>query len=98
MKTSSISVLTNSPVDEFQRSLNADAARLLEATLSEAGRWDASLYLAGGPVRDLMLHRRLGDLDLVTEGDVEALATGVAEVCWVEGSAPSAVRNGYGKI
>ncbi len=47
--------------------------------MSEAEQRDASLYLVGGPVRDLMLHRRSWDLDLVTEGDVEALATGVAE-------------------
>ena len=79
MKTTSISAITDRLVDEFQRSLNPEAARLLDATLSEAGRLGASLYLVGGLVRDLLLHRPLGDLDLVVEGDVEALAAAVAQ-------------------
>ena len=74
----SISAVEDSLVNEFQRSLNVKTVRLLNVTLSEARRRNASLYLVGGPVRDLMLHRRSEDLDLVTEGDTEALATDVA--------------------
>ena len=48
--------------------------------MSEARRQNVSLYLVGGPLRDLMLHRRSEDLDLVTEGDTESLAASVAEV------------------
>ena len=51
----------------------------MNVTLSEARRRKAHLYLVGGPVRDRMLNRRSEDLDLVTEGDTEALAMGVAQ-------------------
>ncbi len=79
MKSPSISAVRDSLVNEFQYSLNVKTARLLKAALSEAVRQNVSLYLVGGPVRDLILHRRSEDLDLVTEGDTKALAKGVAE-------------------
>ncbi|MCS7207539.1 MAG: hypothetical protein NZ951_06380 [Dehalococcoidia bacterium] len=38
-----------------------------------------SLYLVGGPVRDLLLRRPVMDIDLVTEGDGVGLADAVAQ-------------------
>lgn len=38
-----------------------------------------SLYLVGGPVRDLLLRRPVMDIDLVTEGDALALANAAAQ-------------------
>jgi tRNA nucleotidyltransferase (CCA-adding enzyme) len=37
-----------------------------------------SLYLVGGPVRDLLLEKPVRDLDLVVEGDAQALASTIA--------------------
>jgi len=57
--------------------------RRIRAILSLAGREaDAEgerLYLVGGCVRDILLGRRLGDLDLVVEGDPARLARRVAD-------------------
>ena len=78
MKTAPLDVYVNSLLADFRDSLSDPAASLVEATLAEAKRLDASLYLVGGPVRDLLLHRPSADLDLVTEGDVELLARRIA--------------------
>ena len=64
-------------IGDFTASLDPSAAALLEAALSEARRMDSSLYLVGGPVRDLLLNRPSTDIDLVAEGNVEQLVVGV---------------------
>jgi tRNA nucleotidyltransferase (CCA-adding enzyme) len=65
--------MTGSPSIEPQE-LPARVAALpgIEALRSIAERVPA--YLVGGAVRDLLLDRNGGDLDLVIEGDVEALS------------------------
>jgi tRNA nucleotidyltransferase (CCA-adding enzyme) len=45
-----------------------------------ARRRGVGLYLVGGPVRDLLLQRPVGDLDLTVEGDAPALARELARV------------------
>ena len=79
MKTAPLDVYVGSLMADFRDSLSDPAASLVEATLAEARRLDASLYLVGGPVRDLLLRRPSADLDLVTEGDVELLAGRIAK-------------------
>jgi len=65
-----------------QMAQGLDAERL--ARLREAGQlaWDtgAELYLVGGPVRDLLLHRPQLDLDLVVVGDGVGFARAWAEM------------------
>ena len=79
MKTASPSARLEDLVAEFRHSLNGDAASLFEAALHEANRLNASLYLVGGPVRDLLLRRSSADLDLVTEGNAEMLARRIGD-------------------
>ena len=79
MKTASPSARLEDLVAEFRHSLSGDAARLFEAALHEASRLNASLYLVGGPVRDLLLRRSSTDLDLVTEGNAEMLARRIGD-------------------
>lgn len=43
-----------------------------------ARRQGVGLYLVGGPVRDLLLQRPVGDLDLTVEGDAPSLARELA--------------------
>ncbi len=62
----------------LHRSLPLDAADLLAPICAEARSAGLSLYLVGGPVRDLLLERPVKDLDLVVEGDAQALASTVA--------------------
>jgi tRNA nucleotidyltransferase (CCA-adding enzyme) len=50
----------------------------LIAVRGEARRRGVGLYLVGGPVRDLLLQRPVGDLDLTVEGDAPALAEELA--------------------
>lgn len=40
---------------------------------------DDPLFLVGGPVRDLILNRKILDMDFAVEGDVESLARALAE-------------------
>ncbi len=47
---------------------------LLKDAGREAAKLDASLYVVGGFVRDLLLNRPRGDIDLVVEGDAIRLA------------------------
>ena len=60
------------------RSLPPQAATLLAPISEEAWNAGLTLYLVGGPVRDLLLERPVKDLDLVVEGDAPALASTIA--------------------
>ena len=60
----------------LHRSLPLQAAALLAPICEEAR--NTGLYLVGGPVRDLLLERPVKDLDLVVEGDAQALASTIA--------------------
>jgi len=58
---------------------NAELGAAIAATFPEAGEivaagGGAPVYLVGGAVRDLLLGRERGDLDLVTEGDPAEIA------------------------
>ncbi len=57
--------------------LPAELLTLLKNTGKIAANLDASLYVVGGFVRDLLLNRPRGDIDLVVEGDAIALAHAV---------------------
>jgi tRNA nucleotidyltransferase (CCA-adding enzyme) len=58
------------PIEELAEALS-EAYPELEAIRAAAG---APVYVVGGAVRDLLLGRGRADLDLVVEGDAEALA------------------------
>ncbi len=62
----------------LHRSLSLEAADLLAPICEEARGAGLSLYLVGGPVRDLLLEKPVRDLDLVVEGDAQALASAIA--------------------
>jgi tRNA nucleotidyltransferase (CCA-adding enzyme) len=53
---------------ETLRALPEDTARLVHAVLGAADERLMAVYLVGGPVRDLLLQRGVGDADLVVEG------------------------------
>ena len=55
-----------------------DSASLL-AIISDLHRFDYSVYLTGGAVRDRFLHREPHDLDFTAEGDIRPLATALAD-------------------
>lgn len=61
-------------IDKWSSHLPANARQVLNALLSAADESQATLYLAGGPVRDLLLGHPSLDLDVVVEGDAIALA------------------------
>lgn len=52
---------------EFVRALPKPAADLIAAIVSQADRRRLSIYLVGGPVRDLLLGRDIADIDLIVE-------------------------------
>jgi tRNA nucleotidyltransferase (CCA-adding enzyme) len=61
---------------EFRKALERDTAALLDSVLDAAESRDLAVYGVGGPVRDLLLHKVIRDVDLVLEsGDAVALAT-----------------------
>src|SRR5690242_19401868 len=74
-----------------RRSVPADLRSALEQALTPASfaalntaaalarETGVPCYLVGGPVRDLLLGRPVGDLDLVLEGDAISLARRFAE-------------------
>jgi tRNA nucleotidyltransferase (CCA-adding enzyme) len=66
-------------IDKWYRSLPIDTARALSGIVATADASDASLYLVGGPVRDLLLGHPSLDIDLVTESDAIDLATRAAQ-------------------
>jgi len=53
--------------DAVLRALPPGATSLVEAVIASAARAGASLYLVGGPVRDLLLDRAIRDVDLIVE-------------------------------
>ena len=63
-------------VEEVVEGFPAPAAALVRAVLAGANARRVPLYLVGGPVRDLLLGRPLGDADLIVEAKGE-----VAVVC-----------------
>jgi tRNA nucleotidyltransferase (CCA-adding enzyme) len=63
----------SSLIDRLYSALPAAAATALEAAAQQAEAVGLPLFLVGGAVRDLLLGRANFDLDLVAEGDVEAL-------------------------
>lgn len=66
-------------VERLEATLSRDVLELLRrvGAIAEERGW--SVYLVGGPVRDLLLGRPVLDLDLVVEGDAIALARAIAE-------------------
>lgn len=63
--------------------------RALEVTSRRASQRAEGLFLVGGCVRDLLLGRRLRDLDLVVEGDPVSLARESAAEMGAEAHGPS---------
>lgn len=59
--------------------LSSEAARLLREVATVADQQGVSLYLVGGPVRDLLLKRSSLDLDFVVEGDAIAFAESLSD-------------------
>ncbi len=59
---------------QLQKNLSAEVLALLQTAGQLAAELDATLYIVGGFVRDLLLDRLRGDIDLVVEGDAIALA------------------------
>jgi len=67
-------------IDKFAAALPALARRLLDELLRIAEPRAVSLYLVGGPLRDLLLHISPSlDVDIAVEGDAPALARELAE-------------------
>lgn len=65
-------------IDKLERGLNPASRRALNALRRAARDRDLTLYLVGGPVRDLFLDRPTLDLDLTVEGDAPAIASRAA--------------------
>lgn len=70
--------MTTSIADLLERALPAHALDLLRRCAARAGAQGLELLLVGGTVRDLLLGRPPGDLDLVVAGDALALAQDLA--------------------
>ncbi len=78
--------LTDAPNDDTEESLADELEQFLDpalldllqraAAIAEENGW--ALYVVGGTVRDLLLRRPQGDLDLVVEGDAIGLAEALA--------------------
>ena len=62
------------------RCLPAELIAFLHIAGEQAGAQEQKLYLVGGAVRDLLLHRPILDLDLVVEGDAPRLARQLAKM------------------
>lgn len=66
-------------LEEMAALLPPEQVRFLRRAGETAHALGMGLYLVGGPVRDLLLGRPVLDLDLVVEGEAEALAQTLAE-------------------
>jgi tRNA nucleotidyltransferase (CCA-adding enzyme) len=68
--------------EPFLDALPGAAAALVGAVIAAADARRLAVYVVGGPVRDLLLSRDVGDVDLIVEGrdggEAEALARSVA--------------------
>jgi len=64
---------------ERKITLPEDIRRLLEEIGQEARELGYKVYLVGGVVRDLLMKKRIWDLDLVVEGDAIGLACRLGE-------------------
>lgn len=62
----------------LHESLEDAPRKALDEAIAAAARASLSLYLVGGPVRDLFLGAKSLDLDLAVEGDALTVAGGVA--------------------
>jgi tRNA nucleotidyltransferase (CCA-adding enzyme) len=62
----------------LRRQATVEQLTLLDATIAAAKSRQIPIYLVGGAVRDLLLGRFTGDLDLVVEGSAPDLAKTVA--------------------
>ncbi len=67
------------PVDVLQNSLSPELWEVVRLAGEICSKQGHSLYLVGGRVRDLLMERESGDLDLAVEGDALAVAQGLAE-------------------
>lgn len=65
-------------IDDGQ--FSTDERRLLDAAVQAGRELAIEPWLVGGSVRDLLLGNRVEDIDLVAEGDVEALAGRIGEI------------------
>ena len=63
----------------MEAGLPEERLALIDMASRIAGEEGVPLYLVGGTVRDLLLHRPTEDLDLVVEGDAETLAAVIAK-------------------
>jgi tRNA nucleotidyltransferase (CCA-adding enzyme) len=66
-------------IEKFSNTLPPDARNLLDELLRIAEPKGPSVYLVGGPLRDLFLDRPLLDIDIAVEGDAMALALELAK-------------------
>ena len=67
-----------SPLDTVQTRVGGGQLTVLRALRRRSVRGPSSIYLVGGPVRDVLLDSPIGDLDFVVEGDAPALARDLA--------------------
>jgi tRNA nucleotidyltransferase (CCA-adding enzyme) len=61
-------------ISQIEEVLSENVNILIQAIARYSQETDIPLYMVGGAVRDLMLHRRNLDIDLVVEGDAIQLA------------------------
>ncbi len=61
------------------KTLSKEFQKILKVTSLEAEALGLPIYLVGGVVRDLLLKKKILDLDIVVEGDAHSLAQGVAK-------------------
>ncbi len=54
-------------VAQLLRALPEPSTAVVEAVIAEADARRLAVYLVGGPVRDLLLGRDVGDVDLIVE-------------------------------
>ena len=67
-----------SPLDTVQTRVGGGQLTILRALRRRSVGGPSSIYLVGGPVRDVLLDSPIGDLDFVVEGDAPALARDLA--------------------
>ncbi len=79
---------------KMRQCLPAELITFLHMAGEKAGAQGQKLYLVGGAVRDLLLHRPIVDFDLVLEGDAPSLARQLAR----RGSISEEKGKGEGKV